>query len=374
MCGNLNNRVGFPTKTRAAFGCLPRQRWKLAFPISFNVVANRVPPLVPRVQHVIDSIRKTRTAPSLSQLAGASWQGMSNKRIHTGRAAGCDRHHWNSDWNVASGGPVGSCRRETFGLPEQLASDWIGAAELRIGQTKISSGSIVHQDSRRRRRPNRIQLVRSDSSSVGSEQQPTDGNNRNAIAQTISFALCPSTALIDGDRDSNGMITQFVTDTVTDPFDMGCLDYMGIVGPKDGDNDILDPSGNEYERNQGMLLKLKKRDDEHVGLVSPGVKIGEIIDGTSNTMFVTECTGRGADGDTPDGAWVCAKNNAEIDRGVKRKKSKKSQEDELIYSDHYGGANTLFVDGSVRFQSDSIEDQVVWFLSSRSGGEVTSQQ
>jgi prepilin-type N-terminal cleavage/methylation domain-containing protein/prepilin-type processing-associated H-X9-DG protein len=206
------------------------------------------------------------------------------------------------------------------------------------------------------------------------DQQPTDGNNRNAIAQTISFALCPSTALIDGDRDSNGMITQFVTDTVTDPFDMGCLDYMGIVGPKDGDNDILDPSGNEYERNQGMLLKLKKRDDEHVGLVSPGVKIGEIIDGTSNTMFVTECTGRGADGDTPDGAWVCAKNNAEIDRGVKRKKSKKSQEDELIYSDHYGGANTLFVDGSVRFQSDSIEDQVVWFLSSRSGGEVTSQQ
>ena len=206
------------------------------------------------------------------------------------------------------------------------------------------------------------------------EQQPTEGNNRNAIAHIISFALCPSTAQIDGDRDSDGMITQFVTDTVTDPFDMGCLDYMGIVGPKDGDNDVLDSSGNEYERNQGMLLKLKKRDDEHIGLVSPSVKIGEVIDGTSNTMFVTECTGRGADGDTPDGSWVCAKNNAEIDRGVKQKKAKKSQEDELIYSDHYAGANTLFADGSVRFQSDSIEDQIVWYLSSRSGGEVASQQ
>ena len=203
---------------------------------------------------------------------------------------------------------------------------------------------------------------------------PPDVSNRVAIAQVIPIALCPSTALIDGDRDSDGIIAQFVTDTVTDPFDLACLDYMGIVGPKDGDNDVLDPAGNEYERNRGMLLKLKKRDGVHVGLVSPGVKISDVIDGTSNTMFVTECTGRGADGDTPDGAWVCAKNNAEIDRGVKRKKAKKSHEDELIYSDHYGGVNTLFVDGSVRFQSESIEDHVVWFLSSRSGGEVVSQQ
>lgn len=203
---------------------------------------------------------------------------------------------------------------------------------------------------------------------------PPDVSNRPAIAQSIPVALCPSTALYDGDRDNDGMIVQFVTDTVTDPFDLACLDYMGIVGPKDGDEDILDSAGNQYDRNQGMLLKLKKRDDVHVGLIAPAVKISDVIDGTSNTMFVTECTGRGADGDTPDGAWVCAKNNAEIDRGIKRKKSKKSQEDELIYSDHYGGANTLFVDGSVRFQSDTIEDQVIWFLSSRSGGEVTSQQ
>ena len=149
---------------------------------------------------------------------------------------------------------------------------------------------------------------------------------------------------------------------------------MGIVGPKDGDNDILNSNGEEYDRNAGMLVKLKKRDDEQIGLVSPRIKISEVSDGTSNTMFVTECTGRGADGDTPDGAWVCAKNNAEIDRGVKRKKAKKSHDDELIYSDHYGGANTLFVDGSVHFQSDAIEDEIVWYQCSRNGGEVTSQQ
>ncbi|MDA8563296.1 DUF1559 domain-containing protein [Mariniblastus sp.] len=210
------------------------------------------------------------------------------------------------------------------------------------------------------------------------DQAPPNVINRPAIAQIIPVALCPSTALFDGDRDNDGMIAQFVTAAVTDdpsPFDLACLDYMGIIGPEEGDDDVLDPAGNEYDRNQGMLVKLKKRDDVHVGLVSPAVKIGDVIDGTSNTMFVTECTGRGTDpGDTPDGAWVSAKNNAEIDRGVKQKKSKKSQEDELIYSDHYGGVNTLFVDGSVRFQSDSIEDQVVWFLSSRNGSEVTSQQ
>jgi len=204
--------------------------------------------------------------------------------------------------------------------------------------------------------------------------QPTDGNNRAGIAQPVPTALCPSTAIVDGDRDNNGMILQFVTDAVTDPFDMGCLDYMGIVGPKDEDEDVLDSSGNEYARNQGMLLKMNKRDGRDIGVVAPAVKIGEVVDGTSNTMFVSECTGRGADGDTPDGAWVCAKNNAEVDRGIKQKKAKKSHEDELIYSDHSGGANTLFVDGSVHFQSDAIEDQVIWFLSSRNGGEVASQQ
>ena len=112
---------------------------------------------------------------------------------------------------------------------------------------------------------------------------PTDTTNRFAMAQPISFALCPSTAMIDGDRDNEGMIPQFVTDTVTDPFDMACLDYMGIVGPKDGDNDILNSNGEEYDRNAGMLVKLKKRDDEQIGLVSPRIKISEVSDGTSNT-------------------------------------------------------------------------------------------
>lgn len=209
---------------------------------------------------------------------------------------------------------------------------------------------------------------------INFELPTTDATNRLAIAQSLPMALCPSTALHDGDRDNNGMILQFVTDTVTDPFDLGCLDYMGIAGPKDGDNDVLDPSGDEYDRNLGMLLKMNKRDGEDVGLIAPAVKISDVTDGTSNTMFVTECTGRGADGDTPDGAWVCAKNNAEIDRGIKRKKSKKSHEDELIYSDHYGGVNSLFVDGSVHFQSEAIEDQVIWYLSSRSGSEVVAQQ
>ncbi len=209
---------------------------------------------------------------------------------------------------------------------------------------------------------------------IDSSLPPTDAKNRPAIAQPVPVALCPSAALVDGDRNNEGMILQFVTDTVSEPFDLACLDYMGVVGPKDGDNDVLDPSGGEYDRNLGMLLKMRKRDGEDVGLIAPAVKISDVTDGTSNTMFVTECTGRGAKGDKPDGAWVCAKNNAEIDRGVKRKKAKTSHEKELIYSDHYGGANTLFVDGSVRFQSDSIEDQVIWFLSSRNGGEVTAQQ
>jgi prepilin-type processing-associated H-X9-DG protein len=41
-------------------------------------------------------------------------------------------------------------------------------------------------------------------------------------------------------------------------------------------------------------------------------------------------------------------------------------------SNHPGGANMLFSDGSVKFIKDSVNMQVYWSLGTKGGGEVVS--
>jgi prepilin-type processing-associated H-X9-DG protein len=43
-----------------------------------------------------------------------------------------------------------------------------------------------------------------------------------------------------------------------------------------------------------------------------------------------------------------------------------------LSSYHPGGANVLVADGSVRFLKDSVDNQTLWALGSRAGGEVIS--
>ena len=201
---------------------------------------------------------------------------------------------------------------------------------------------------------------------------PDHPTNVTVVGNVISVALCPSAANIDKDRNSRGLITNFSFSGQT-VFDLGCIDYMGISGPKGDDNDVLDQNNDQYIRNQGMLLSTKDNNGNQFGLVAEGVEISSVSDGTSNTLFVTECTGRAVTDGDPHGAWVSAKNISSVDRGVNEESAKESRKEEYIYSDHPGGANGLFVDGSVRFMPSEIPRYQVFWLSSRNGGEVVDE-
>lgn len=197
---------------------------------------------------------------------------------------------------------------------------------------------------------------------------PDAPGNHFGISASVPVAVCPSTSRLDGDR-SGDLITNFSYQSL----ELGCTDYMGISGPKGDENNIRDQDGSKYVRNQGMLLSTKDNDGNQTGLVSEAVEIGSVSDGTSNTMFVTECSGRGVSGDDPHGAWVSAKNIASIEAPINSESAKKSRNDELIFSDHAGGANCLFVDGSVRYLRNDTAEQILYWMASRNGGEVANE-
>ena len=189
-------------------------------------------------------------------------------------------------------------------------------------------------------------------------------SNQPAAAQLIPIYLCPSTSHRDKQR---------IGDQIQDFDDvpgltLGCIDYLGISGP---DKDELNPRTQEpYGVQQGVLLGTKGLENWS-RREPPRITIAQITDGTSKTLCVSECTGRGVekDGD-PSGAWVSGKNLTHINKGVNSKSPKKSWKDERIFAEHPAGANGLYCDGSVRLLNESLDEVVLRSLCSRDGAEV----
>ena len=197
-----------------------------------------------------------------------------------------------------------------------------------------------------------------------------------SAGEVVPGYLCPSTALEDKERTDNVIIGFTGADEgiqVPDGVDLGCTDYMGIAGPNSDDTNPA--TGEDYERQQGVIIGTKGLRNEDRILVPPSVTFGKITDGSSNTMMVTECTGRGAEGDgDPNGAWISGKNITHINKQVNSEKASTSWNDELIFSQHYGGANGVYADGSVHFVSAELAEEPLLALCSRDGGEINEQQ
>ncbi len=198
----------------------------------------------------------------------------------------------------------------------------------------------------------------------------TDSRNLPATSQIISLYMCPSTSLIESHRSESGHL-----------FNLGglpgeglaCLDYLGISGPdKDAKNPLNDT---EYGRQRGILIGTKGLPNGDKLTEPPPIRAKDVTDGLSNTTWLTECTGRGADEkkgavDAIHGAWASGNNVTHIDSGINDDKLPEAWHNERIRSDHPGGANFAMCDGSVRFLGDDTSKKVIRALCSRDGGEM----
>jgi len=87
--------------------------------------------------------------------------------------------------------------------------------------------------------------------------------------------------------------------------------------------------------------------------------IRQIADGTTMTLMISEDSGFG------DGQWINALNV--FDQGFPINAAPSFEND--IRSEHAGGANGLFCDGSARFLDERMENEVLAAICTRAGGE-----
>jgi prepilin-type N-terminal cleavage/methylation domain-containing protein/prepilin-type processing-associated H-X9-DG protein len=124
-------------------------------------------------------------------------------------------------------------------------------------------------------------------------------------------------------------------------------------------------------------------------MVSPtrrGTRVGDITDGTANTILLTEDAGRprqwraGKAGDDQvvfGGPWNHFKGAIILQGATSDGTAKPGQcalnctNDHEVYAFHTGGANAVFADGSVRFLAN-IDIRVMAALITRAGGEVVA--
>ena len=237
----------------------------------------------------------------------------------------------------------------------------------------------------------------------------------------IDSYLCPSVGRMQQSRAGNRLEGE--NDTPGDGGGMACMDYMGNPGPDpDVPNASLgDPSSdttevyrgdtstklNTFASDRGVLLKYDTTTFECLGLMgnnvtnldcsSAVVKAKHITDGLSHTLLVGESTGKGfeelftsmsaennVDRDEPSGAWASYRNLSFIElqgdispiQGMGYSPINPPEKIhfwiEDFFSDHPGGIQAVFCDGSVHFLSEEIEWYIVMFLCSRDGGELVS--
>ena len=111
--------------------------------------------------------------------------------------------------------------------------------------------------------------------------------------------------------------------------------------------------------------RISSRNDPPKGtmLYDRTVKIRQITDGTSRTIIVAE------DSKFADGQWINGRNI--FDQAFAINQAPPWEND--IRSQHGGGANTLYADGSVHFLTDFLDKYLLGALCTRAGQERTTR-
>jgi prepilin-type N-terminal cleavage/methylation domain-containing protein/prepilin-type processing-associated H-X9-DG protein len=129
----------------------------------------------------------------------------------------------------------------------------------------------------------------------------------------------------------------------------GKTDYGGVMG-----STITVTTGFDFEN--GVMIEVGKRRNNY--LIQ-----AEIVDGTSQTIALAECTDR----PPASGLWISGWNAFSHDNGPINGKVTDD-----ICSRHPGGALIGFADGRVQFLSEQTAPYVVGSLCTRNGGEMVN--
>ena len=152
-----------------------------------------------------------------------------------------------------------------------------------------------------------------------------DANNAAGASKIISTYICPSS--LRGETLVNGL---------------GPSDYGGIFGEI-----ITSPN----DPPKGTML------------IDQAISIRDVTDGTSNTLIVAE------DSRSPDAQWINGRNIFDQAFPINQVPAGIAIENE-IRSEHHGGANGVFCDGSVRFLSENMSNTALAAICTRDRGEV----
>jgi prepilin-type N-terminal cleavage/methylation domain-containing protein/prepilin-type processing-associated H-X9-DG protein len=215
----------------------------------------------------------------------------------------------------------------------------------------------------------------------------TDPANKAARMTSLSIFLCPSDPgellfSVDPDGDTEPY-SSYLTDSTGHAIQVAHANYVGMFGNP------------EVTPDPGYLSTDPDRGTAHRGMLyrNSAVRMTDVTDGTSNTLFVGErstnlayatwvgaVTGGQVPAHVPDlygfgpeGAPLLVLGHTGDDADVPphTPNSPVAHVDDF-WSFHTQGANFLMVDGSVRTINNSINPVTWWALGTRAGGEPVS--